>query len=146
VDLTTIIIAAVVVAAAVAVTLAVLRRTSGVVVAPVRPEHGAASPRDVAGLLAAGKKIEAIKLARQQTGLGLKEAKDYVEALERGEPVTPLPPRQSSGAPGGPSSALMEQAARALVAQGKKIEAIKLVRQQTGWGLKEAKDYVDGLG
>jgi ribosomal protein L7/L12 len=33
--------------------------------------------------LAAGQKIEAIRLYRERTGLGLKEAKDAVEALER---------------------------------------------------------------
>ena len=33
-----------------------------------------------------------------------------------------------------------------LVRSGQKIEAIKLYRLQTGLGLKEAKDYVDGLG
>ena len=32
-------------------------------------------------LLKADKKIEAIKLYREQTGVGLKEAKDYVESL-----------------------------------------------------------------
>jgi hypothetical protein len=32
-----------------------------------------------------------------------------------------------------------------LIEQGSKIEAIKFVRETTGWGLNEAKDYVDGL-
>lgn len=32
-------------------------------------------------LMQAGRKIEAIKLYREQTGVGLKEAKDYVEGL-----------------------------------------------------------------
>ena len=32
-------------------------------------------------LMKAGQKIEAIKLYREQTGAGLKEAKDYVEKL-----------------------------------------------------------------
>jgi len=36
---------------------------------------------EVAKLAAAGKKIEAIKLHREITGVGLKEAKDYVESL-----------------------------------------------------------------
>ena len=36
---------------------------------------------EVRKLMAAGEKIEAIKLVRQRTGLGLKEAKDYVERL-----------------------------------------------------------------
>lgn len=35
--------------------------------------------------------------------------------------------------------------ARALKAQGNAIAAIKLVREATHWGLKEAKDYVDRL-
>jgi len=33
----------------------------------------------------------------------------------------------------------------ALLAQGHKIEAVKKVRQTTGWGLKASKDYVDAL-
>ena len=38
--------------------------------------------RELEQLLSAGKKIEAIKLVRERTGLGLKEAKDAVERLE----------------------------------------------------------------
>jgi large subunit ribosomal protein L7/L12 len=34
---------------------------------------------------------------------------------------------------------------RHLIAENKQIEAIKLVREQTNVGLKEAKDIVDGL-
>lgn len=34
---------------------------------------------------------------------------------------------------------------KALVAEGKKIEAIKRYREITGVGLKEAKDYIDSL-
>lgn len=36
---------------------------------------------DLRGLLGKGHKIEAIKLARERLGLGLKEAKDLVESL-----------------------------------------------------------------
>ena len=36
-------------------------------------------PEEVTTLLIAGKKIDAIKLIRKQSGLGLKEAKDLVE-------------------------------------------------------------------
>jgi hypothetical protein len=39
--------------------------------------------QDVSSLLAAGKKIEAIRVYRTATGVGLKEAKDAVDALER---------------------------------------------------------------
>ncbi|MGH6615702.1 ribosomal protein L7/L12 [Sphingomonas sp.] len=36
----------------------------------------------VIALLSAGRKIEAIKVAREATGLGLRESKDLVEGLE----------------------------------------------------------------
>lgn len=35
----------------------------------------------IVDLLASGQKIKAIKLYREQTGVGLKEAKEYVESL-----------------------------------------------------------------
>ena len=49
---------------------------------------GPSTPNDppdaeVRRLVETGHKIEAIKLVRQQTGLGLKEAKDQVDALAR---------------------------------------------------------------
>jgi len=34
---------------------------------------------------------------------------------------------------------------KALLAQGRKVEAVKQVRQATLWGLKESKDYVDAM-
>jgi ribosomal protein L7/L12 len=75
-------------AALVAVVLAVvlvlwLRRGQDIVVVPPAPpaQLGGDVPADVQVLLAQGKKIEAIKRVRELTGLGLKEAKDYVERL-----------------------------------------------------------------
>jgi hypothetical protein len=46
--------------------------------------------QQVRDLIAQQQKIEAIKLVRQQTGAGLKDAKDFVEALERGQ-TPPIP-------------------------------------------------------
>ena len=59
------------------------RRPSGV------PAAADAAP-EVAQLLAAGRKIDAIRLVRQRTGAGLREAKDYVEAIEGGRTPSPL--------------------------------------------------------
>jgi len=39
----------------------------------------------------------------------------------------------------------LEVLVKALLAQGHKVEAVKKVRQVTGWGLKASKDYVDVL-
>jgi len=54
--------------------------------------NGGIWQQQVRGLLADGQKIEAIKLVRQQAGCGLKDAKDFVEAMERGQnPPVPQP-------------------------------------------------------
>jgi hypothetical protein len=57
------------------------------------------------------------------------------DAVPPGFTATPQP-----GVPGLPPEFY------ALVREGKKIKAIAMYRQLTGVGLKEAKDYVDGLG
>jgi DNA-binding beta-propeller fold protein YncE len=43
---------------------------------------------EIASLVAAGNKIAAIKMYREVYGVGLKEAKEAVEKIERGEPIT----------------------------------------------------------
>jgi ribosomal protein L7/L12 len=90
-------------------------------------------------LVRSGKKIEAIKIYRQRMGVGLKEAKDAVEALERGE-LVPVPPAVSQN--------FAESDVRdfvTLLRQGKMIAAIKLYREKTGVGLAEAKAAVETL-
>ncbi|MFS0837509.1 ribosomal protein L7/L12 [Paenibacillus sp. 1P03SA] len=54
-----------------------------------RPDKSASAQNSllderVQHMLAQGDKIKAIKLVRMELGIGLKEAKDYVENLERG--------------------------------------------------------------
>ncbi len=92
---------------------------------------------EVHRLMLQGQKIQAIKVYRELTGVELKEAKDYVDALESGGPLPAAKP-----APIG-SGDLAE--VHALALQGQKIQAIKLYREITGAGLKEAKDYIDAL-
>lgn len=83
-------------------------------------------------LLAQGQKIQAIKIYREATGAGLAEAKNAVEAIEQG------PARSTTNSD-------FEQELLSLLEQGRKIEAIKRYREQSGTGLKEAKDAVDLL-
>jgi hypothetical protein len=56
--------------------------------APATPRFqtwgGASFDEEAKRLSAAGKKIEAIKLVRERTQMGLAEAKSYVEALDAG--------------------------------------------------------------
>lgn len=72
----------------------------------------------------------------------VEELERRVAALERasasGHPV-PAPPV------GQPSEMMASQMVRQLALQGNKIAAIKLLRDETGLRLKEAKDIVDRL-
>ncbi|MEZ4384697.1 MAG: ribosomal protein L7/L12 [Nannocystaceae bacterium] len=98
-------------------------------------------------LARAGKKIYAIKELRRVTGLGLKDAKDAVEAFMRGGwPATlrapePAPVSMTAEVPRVFDLAQAEQFARA----GKKIHAIKAFKEVTGFGLKECKQAVEAF-
>jgi len=91
-------------------------------------------------LLAAGKKIHAIKELREHTRMSLVDAKKYVDALEytNEPPVRAMPPVEDV-------SAETLARARALVASGKVIHAVQAVREETGWSLRRSKDVVDRL-
>jgi ribosomal protein L7/L12 len=107
------------------------------------PTAGEAVRREVGRLLTQDRKLDAIKLMRDTSGLGLKEAKDAVELMEKLPASAPPPPglvatiRQAQET---------SEEVQKLVKRGRKIEAIKLIRAQTGMGLREAKDLVDRLG
>ncbi|MBU3104554.1 ribosomal protein L7/L12 [Clostridium gasigenes] len=90
---------------------------------------------ELKNLIEQGEKIKAIKKYRIVTGLGLKEAKDYVDSLNKFDQSVV-------------SDTMLENIdveLKNLIEQGEKIKAIKRYRIVTGLGLKEAKDYVDSL-
>lgn len=108
-------------------------------------------------LIGAGQKIQAIKLFRDRTGVGLKEAKDRVEhwsisttaahtaavsnASAAYSSITPAAHTPASVRAALPVSVASE--IDRLVADDQKIHAIKRVREHTGLGLREAKNIVD---
>jgi ribosomal protein L7/L12/sugar lactone lactonase YvrE len=107
--------------------------------------------RDVIDLARSGKKIEAIKLYRQLTGLGLKESKDAVEALTAGQTITVTSTSlaepfvsQAEAAERSEKLAALDQVAQ-LVREGNKIEAIKVYRQTFDSSLAEAKTAVERI-
>ncbi len=113
-------------------------RTGCMPVAP--PTRERLSVDEIHALLARGHKIQAIKRVREVTGMGLKEAKNCVEALPHAPPLHEhMPVRQA------PLNLDVEQEVRRLRNLDGKFAAIRRVRELTGMGLKEAKDYVDSL-
>ena len=102
-----------------------------------------AQATEIETALAQGQKIAAIKLYREFTGAGLKEAKEAIESWPAGG--------TGAGAAAGPrptgARLTPAQAAEieAALAQGRRLPAIKLYREFTGAGLKDAKDVICGL-
>ena len=88
--------------------------------------------QDLRHLMLQHRKLEAIKLVREHSGWDLQRAKAYVEQRQDRRSASSLDPE-------------VMVAAQQLMAEHQKIAAIKLIRNHTGWGLKEAKDYVEGL-
>lgn len=86
--------------------------------------------------ITAGRKINAIKLYRDSSGLGLKESKDFVEALAAAMKSAPLSPADLASS----NDRIPE-----LVRAGNKIAAIRDYRAATGASLLDAKTYVEQL-
>lgn len=107
---------------------------------------------EVTRFLSMGQKINAIKVYREDTGASLADAKAAVERMESG-----YGPVMASGfsdeaalagaqaATGGMSGDALREEVERLLRQKQKIKAIKVYREQTGLGLREAKDAVDRL-
>jgi ribosomal protein L7/L12 len=94
--------------------------------------------RRITELAAAGEKVEAIQLLRAATGLGLAEAKAAIEGLARGAALPAIPAKLSEQGP----EALPAEV-RAALERGERVDAIRLLREATGLGLKESKEWLD---
>lgn len=95
----------------------------------------AAQRESIVAEILGGRLIPAIKLYREATGAGLKEARDAVEAMQADLRAT------SSGH----TSDAERQSIETDLLAGRKIAAIKTYREATGAGLKEAKDAVEAM-
>ncbi len=82
--------------------------------------------------LSKNQKIAAVKVIKDLSGCGLKEAKDYVDGLEEvQQPITNV--------------ADLDAELLVILNQGNKLSAIKHYKDATGLGLAESKDYVEKL-
>ncbi|MFF2158032.1 ribosomal protein L7/L12 [Paenibacillus chitinolyticus] len=72
---------------------------------------------------------------------------EWLKGRAEGQVVNRLKPSTAaqSEKPASAQMYLLDERVHHLLAQGDKIKAIKLVREKSGMGLKEAKDYVDNL-
>lgn len=113
---------------------------------PIRPEH---LEEHLRTLIQQNKQIRAIKLLREQTGMGLKDAKDAIDALAAGRPISHraylwLTRSGHTATPALPQADLATRA-RNLKEAGKTEQAVFLVRGETGWNEQEAIAFVEAL-
>lgn len=92
-------------------------------------------------LLRTGENIAAIARYREWTGLGLKESKEAIDHLERTGSLPPPPPKRSLELPPAIETQIVE-----LLRARQKIQAIKIYRELSGCGLKDAKEAVEEIG
>jgi large subunit ribosomal protein L7/L12 len=94
------------------------------------------------------------KIAEEISGLTLLEARDLVKALEEKLGIKAAAPMAMAAmpmpglAPGAEAAPAEEKTEFDVILTGfgdKKIQVIKVVRELTGLGLKEAKDLVEGV-
>lgn len=111
---------------------------------------------EVAQALEGGKKVLAITLYRKDTGLGLKEAKMFIDRIEghhllsnRGtlsaDSYKSSKPEDSLSAEELKKLENLPPKIEEALQSGKKILAIKEYRVETGASLKEAKDFIDKI-
>ena len=98
----------------------------------------AALEREVLAINAAHGKIAAIKHLREQTQMGLKDAKTTVEAMIASASAAPVTIPEPVEPP-----ELDE--IRHMISRGQKIKAIKLYREVYQTDLRTAKEAVDGM-
>lgn len=94
-------------------------------------------PEHIAELIRNGEKLQAIKLLVDETGIGLREAKDAVERMDADPAFDPIEmTNEFSG---------VSEEVQQLAWEGKKIHAIKLLMEESGLDLKDAKVAVEQL-
>lgn len=117
-------------------------------------QAGSLIDSQVRDLLARGNKIEAIKIVRQATGMGLGEAKNYVETLERTQ-IIRINDASSASMDTAPEIRLadivggvkpeLKNKLLTLIEMDQKSVAIQIVRDELGVSLELANDYVEML-
>lgn len=122
------------------------KSSNAVAPAPIVPTMSLEDTRDeVVKMIMQDRKIPAIKYVKDNTGVGLAEAKAFVDSVEATcEKIQLQSPETQSQGFDGVSDELVKLV-KNLLFEGRKMEAIKIVKDNSNWGLKECKDFVERL-
>ena len=97
---------------------------------------------EVVKMIMQDRKIPAVKYVKDNTGVGLAEAKAFVDSVE----ATILEGQVTQSPSSNGLSDELVNLVKNLLFEGRKIEAIKVVKDNSNWNLKECKDFVERLG
>lgn len=103
------------------------------------PENRPSLETELLALLDTGNVIGAIKRHREATGMGLAESKRLVEALQATGSLDTASATTKSDAPA------LEAEVLGVLSRDGKIAAVKVYRDRTKVGLKEAKEAVEAI-
>src|SRR5262245_6233545 len=112
-----------------------VRVSEGVPMPSLQPHH----VQQIHQLIHSGQKIQAIQVYREATGVSLAEAKQAVEEMALLEGTRPPSGMRSFDNP------VLESKIRSLLAKGKKIDAVKIYREEYGISLAQAQDAVNRI-
>jgi ribosomal protein L7/L12 len=101
--------------------------------------------RLIRGALSHGNKIEAIRHYRDLMNTGLAEAREAVETMAAGMPLSTTPENRPTTPPPLPSTPDSEGSIHAALYRGNMEEAIRLYRRLRGAGLSEAKAAIEAM-
>ncbi|WP_088280686.1 ribosomal protein L7/L12 [Ideonella sp. A 288] len=106
---------------------------------------GSPLPDDVIEALRRGDILEAVKRLRAAGGVSLREAKRLIDGQARtgASQAAALPTASATVRPALHTGVGFPPAVVTALAHGHKLEAIRLLREHSGLGLKEAKDAIE---
>ncbi|MBN8660709.1 MAG: hypothetical protein J0M35_10120 [Candidatus Obscuribacter phosphatis] len=139
-------------------TIAARRESENLLLKPMKPGKrltiSKEAAEEIATLLRNNKRLEALKELRAASGADLKRAKEVIDRVAAGQSfrsmVSLKGEEQADSDIDSDSETELKQIEeeldgrlRDLLAKGRKIDAIKLYREQTGASLKEAKEAIE---
>jgi len=105
------------------------------------PTASSATEGAVVSMLEQGRKGDAVRIYREQTGAGLRAATDAIDAIQRVEET----PTARTYVASSSVDADLKGDLWALMQNGQKTEAIRLYRERTGCSLRTASEIVEGV-
>ena len=110
------------------------------------PDHlGQRLKEDILASLHQGRKVQSIQLYQQSTGTSLKDGKVVIDEIMDSDAFKRFERREPCGTVAVTHETFSDSEVTSLIQKGRKIQAIKRIRELRGCGLKEGKEIADAI-